>query len=1131
MRRIVIFVLVGLHLGILYSQQDSILPINTNLLQKKLAVSDNISFFSTSILPKDFKVFYFNEQVDSLSYSVNYTNATLNLKDSFYQKYPKADSLLIVFRKFPDFVTQSVQGYTEDKIFPNVNPKSVIFTENRTSKSTKTPFEGLDTRGSLLRGISIGNNQDAVMNAALDLTISGKLSSKVNLKAHINDTSIPLQENGYSQELKDVDRIYMSLNAPKWELNAGDIMLHDSTYRFVPVFRKVQGLELKTSTDKLNILASGAMVKGKYTSFQFQGKENNQGPYKLQGQQGERYIFIINDSEKVYVDGVLVQKGLDKDYLIDYNTAEITFTITRPISAENRITVDYQYSERNYTRLLTYNDLNYQAKKYSIGIGYYNETDLKSETLSIDLSEEQKSVIAQSYNNIVYIENITPTPYSVGSILYKKTIVNGKEIFEYSTFETDELFSVQFTYFGNNSGDYTVQQHLANGKIMVYVGDNLGDYRAVMPFSVPESNRILAIKTKFTPTPKTNIDIQGALNQYDANLFSKTGVTQLPAIHTHISQILADKKWSINSAIRWDYFDTGFKSPEKIHPVDFDRDWNLSSLLSGHQSLLETQVNAQRDDKQNYNYSFEILQISRQFNGNRHSFTGNIIENNWLFSQKSSVMSGKTDDVNTRFFKNNSLVKYHKNKWQSSIGFVAENNKIKNNTSIPTLLSKSFSHVKEHFSVSYGDSTKVYVQSQIYFTQNDSLNIDKLMRVNQSSNWVNQLKWVKNENSKLNIYFNYRNTKYLLSDNNKNFNLHLSWFKKLRQEVLSWQTDYKISSGQIAQQDFTYTLTEPGQGYYTWIDYNANGIQELDEFEIATFADQANYLRVLLPHINYLPTREVNWNQQLFLNFSKWSKNSDVSHLLSKFYNQTQFVAQSAVSRNAMSFHYNPLYHHTENTLQSQMQFNNRLYFNRGKTDFATSYTFQLVNQKIWQNFGFIFQNNKLHLLEFQHLIEEQWQLLFSAQTGWNTTNNEVYPQRNFSIQNKSVMPGISYWFTKNNRLKLEYHFATKQNQISDLPEHLTQQKLSLSYTLTDKKDNRLDIGFDGLQNNFDGNSQSAVAYQMLEGLQKGKNWLWELRWNHRLNSFLYLNFSYNGRNNPLSKTIHNGNIQLRAQF
>jgi hypothetical protein len=53
----------------------------------------------------------------------------------------------------------------------------------------------------------------------------------------------------------------------------------------------------------------------------------------------------------------------------------------------------------------------------------------------------------------------------------------------------------------------------------------------------------------------------------------------------------------------------------------------------------------------------------------------------------------------------------------------------------------------------------------------------------------------------------------------------------------------------------------------------------------------------------------------------------------------------------------------------------------------------------------------------------------------------------------------------------------------------------------------------------------------MLEGLQAGENYTWNLLFNKKLNSFLNLNLNYLGRKSENSKTIHTGSVQLKAIF
>ena len=110
------------------------------------------------------------------------------------------------------------------------------------------------------------------------------------------------------------------------------------------------------------------------------------------------------------------------------------------------------------------------------------------------------------------------------------------------------------------------------------------------------------------------------------------------------------------------------------------------------------------------------------------------------------------------------------------------------------------------------------------------------------------------------------------------------------------------------------------------------------------------------------------------------------------------------------------------------------------------------------------------------------------------------------------------------------YEYQKKNNVLGDL-ESLKQNKLGTSFNYASEKKLILNGEFSMFDNNFKGLDFSPVAFQMLEGLQSGKNLIWRLLIQKNLTQFLDININYQGRKSESIKTIHTGNVQLRAYF
>ena len=88
-----------------------------------------------------------------------------------------------------------------------------------------------------------------------------------------------------------------------------------------------------------------------------------------------------------------------------------------------------------------------------------------------------------------------------------------------------------------------------------------------------------------------------------------------------------------------------------------------------------------------------------------------------------------------------------------------------------------------------------------------------------------------------------------------------------------------------------------------------------------------------------------------------------------------------------------------------------------------------------------------------------------------------------------------------------------------------------MNFTYSSEQKFTVNGEFSLFNNEFTGSQLSPVAFQMLEGLQAGKNSTWRLLLQKNLTQYLDININYQGRKSDTSQTVHTGNVQLRAFF
>ena len=1118
----------------------------SNYKTKKVAVQDSIRIDSLSINSSSFSIRKKdNTVIDSTFYTVDFSKAIVAFK-----KPIETDSIIINYLKFPEFLTKTYKQLDEEIIVENNSNNLTLYKLSQPNTSTNfIPFDGLTTSGSISRGVTVGNNQNSVLNSELDLQITGKLNDKVSLRASIQDANIPLQESGYSQRLDEFDQVFIELFSEHWNIRAGDIDLVNNNSYFASFSKRIQGLNfninLGEEDKQTNLFAAGAIVRGQFTTSQFTAQEGNQGPYKLQGQNGELFVLIVSGSETVYVNGVAVKRGEDKDYIIDYNAGEIIFNSTFPITSEMRITVDYQFSDRNYSRFVAYGGGKFESKKLNIGVSVYSENDSKNQPLQQNLSEEQVQILATAGDE--RSQMVAPSEVreelNENRILYKKELIDGNEAFVFSNNPDDELYRVRFTFVGNNLGDYILSNTNAINNIYEYAGINQGNYAPIVQLIAPTKLQIAVLNGSYKPSERTNINFEASGSKNDLNLFSHADDENNDGfagkINIEQSLIKKDSLWNFNAFIDNDYISKDYRNIEGLYNPEFNRDWNLDQtningigLNLGNQILLNSGFRMVHHKKGFANYQFEHLNFSDGFNGNRHIINANLLLNKFHISSYSSFLNANSNKNSSTFLRSYNRITYSlKKSWLGTKLSIEDNKQRNTSTQELTPLSQKFKSYEVFIGV--GDSTKVFTEIGYKNRVNDSIRNNELQKVNTSNTFYLDSKLVQNKNTNLSLYANYRTLKNedeTIKDE-QSINSRLQFNQNIFNQLIQWNTIFETNSGTLPQQDFTYVEVEVGQGTYTWIDYNTNGIQELEEFEIAQFQDQGKYIRVLLPNRVFIKTHQNRLSQTVTINPAQWSiSENKTQKFWSHFYNQTSYLIDRKMKRGSNSFNLNPFENNKEDQLGLQLNFRNIFFYNRGKQHYTTSYTFLDNTTRNILTIGFIENSLKSHQINFNHKIAENWLINLLSAFENNESISENFASKNYNFDETKFNPKLSYLFNENSSFDVFYQYANKQNAIGAL-ESLKQQKYGASFALASSQKSAINGEFNYFSNVYDGNANTPVAYQILEGLQPGKNFTWSLLAQKKLTDFLDLNLSYFGRKTETSKTIHSGSIQLKAYF
>lgn len=1144
---------------------------NASNLRERWVVmdQDTITLDTLSIVPDSWVLIAANgSELDSSAVEFDWANGSLIRKKEI------SDSIKVRYRVLPFLLTEESKNKDRGLLAPSipgsVNPFENVYSPTRPEDIFR--FSGLERSGSISRGIQVGNNQDLGVSSSLNLQLSGKLTPKLGVRASISDNNIPVQPQGNTQNLQEFDQVYIQLYTDRTELTAGDFRLERPDSYFLSFFKRAQGLSAKhtfplrnNKKEDLNpgtlmMTASGALSRGKFARQIIQGVEGNQGPYRLRGAENELFIIVLAGTERVYIDGQLKVRGQEHDYVIDYNTGEITFTAKQLITKDRRIIVEFQYSDRNYTRSLVHAGAEYHKNKLKVKFNFFSEQDSKNQPVNIDLGGGRRGILESIGDSIqnALLPSVDTVQFDADEVLYSSfdTIVNIQgsavlftEIFKYSIDPDSARFRVSFSDVGEGNGMYNQVVSVANGRVFDWIapdsltGERRGRYEPVLQVVTPKRNQLITLGAEYEFSKNSRLWVEGALSNNDLNLFSDVNDNDNIGFAGRVKYdqdipLDTGRNWLINTGVDFEHTNGNFRPIERFRSVEFERDWSNSSDVNRDQYISMAYLGFTKKELGTIRYEFRSFVNDQTFTAWQHALNGIIDKGGFHLDVKSSYINSAGQINDNRFARwivnakqeLKFLVIGGRSEFEDNVFKVAGTD---------SLLLSSYHFNDMDFFI--GSPTKWKNGYRInYRRREDKLpSNNQLLRSTQADEFGLTISLLKNKKVTVKTNSTFRQLKIIrtnLSSQTPDNTLinRLEIGVKLWKGLLVTQSFYEVGSGLESEKTVTFLEVNPGQGGWNWIDQNNNGIRETNEFVQAVYQDTAKYIQVLSPTNEFEKVYTTQLNQLINIRpRALWANKKGFLKFLSRISNQFAFRVDRKTRRTNLALAFDPLFTKVDDTtlvsLTSSLR--NTVSFNQGYSKYGFDYTYQDNRNKAFLANGFSARSTGFHQIRARWNIIKPLTLNGEYEIGKETTTTALNIN-NFEVDYYELQPNLVIQPGTKFRITLLYNYAEKKNNLSEsLGEQAIIREAGLEAKYNLKQRGSLEANFSFLSIDYTGTEGNTIEFQMLDGLKAGLNYTWGALFQTRIAKNLQLNLNYSGRKSADNKPIHTGNVQLRAFF
>ena len=674
-----------------------------------------------------------------------------------------------------------------------------------------------------------------------------------------------------------------------------------------------------------------------------------------------------------------------------------------------------------------------------------------------------------------------------------------------------------------------------------------GNFEPATFLVTPKLQQLVNLSTQYQISNKTILKTDMALSNYDVNTYSlkdknnNIGYAGKLSLQHKNLLYLPNKKIQLNVFGSYEFNDANFKPLERLRGVEFTRDWGLSLLNNITTEQLPTATIEIKDDSSNLlQYTSAGYFRGDGYSGFRQAFLHQHKINSWQINSAFNLTNSHSN-TNKGFFLRPSI---SVSKTLPSLknfvvggGYSLEHNELKN------IATDSVSAISFAF-----ETINVFIKSNqqkdnrwtlSYNTRANKLPYQKaLLQTDRSHNYNLLIELLQNKKHQVRGNISYRQL-FVVNQAITNLQPDNSLLGRVEYVVNEWNgfltgnALYELGSGQEQKKDFSYIEVPAGRGQFTWNDYNNDGIQQLNEFEIAQFQDQAKFIRVYAPTNVFIKANYTQFNYSILL--SPRALASSIHNV--RFRNIiTRFNLQSALQTGKKVLaqgnpEINPFNSKIADTALISLTkiFSNTLSFNRFSSSWGIDVSNVINFSKSLLTYGFESRQLTEWTLRGRVNINRIYTLELLQKFGDNNLITPNFNNRNYALQTLSTEPKFTYTNGTKYRLQTSYQFIQKTNSLLYGGEKSINNSLNIEGKYNAVQSTSLTAKFTYSNISYTGTNNTTVSYIMLDGLLPGKNFLWNIEFTKRLVNNLEISFSYEGRKPGETRTINIGRASIRA--